>query len=305
MDLDHIGKILDPSKDKDIDNLSEDSLEKALTDMITFFGIEKKEFLKHSIRNLRRRILYSLIPAKVLRERGTGRQFDIKEDIIKIIEKRTKIPSLEIQDLRLVTTVRKLSVDLTDTRDNFPPDIEIDLIKRDGNRCQLCGYKFRKTDTNDIRLKELFADEMYYNDYDDLKPLSFKPSLRHPTIDHVIPISSFGTNRMENLQILCEQCNQGKVDYLNYSETREASGFRRPSNIDKLKLHHTEDRALFYAIMERDRKCSKCGVGSSQEELTITPKDSDIFFLFDNLEAVCYKCDKYDKRWKKRIGKRI
>lgn len=53
------------------------------------------------------------------------------------------------------------------------------LIKRDGHRCKVCGA------TCDL------------------------------TIDHIVPRSRGGSNRLENLRLLCEPCNQDKGDRLD------------------------------------------------------------------------------------------
>lgn len=39
-------------------------------------------------------------------------------------------------------------------------------------------------------------------------------SKEEPTIDHVIPLAKGGTSYDDNLQVLCEKCNQAKGDSL-------------------------------------------------------------------------------------------
>ena len=57
--------------------------------------------------------------------------------------------------------------------------IKEELIKKNGNKCSICGRKF---------------DEF-----------------EHPTIDHIFPISLGGKDNIENLQLTCNICNIKKV----------------------------------------------------------------------------------------------
>lgn len=67
--------------------------------------------------------------------------------------------------------------------------IKEELIKKNGNKCSICGRKF---------------DEF-----------------EHPTIDHIFPISLGGKDNIENLQLTCNICNIKKSDKLIYSEMFE------------------------------------------------------------------------------------
>lgn len=301
MDYEELARILDPKNDDVIDRLSEAELKNLLYSMISMMGIQKEDFLKHVIRNLRRRLLYNLIPAKVIRLKNTKEQFMLEEEIVKTLSHALNISPQNAKKLTLKKLVRELAINLIESRKEHEFSTELEVIKKGKQRCQLCGYEFRYEDTKNARIKKLFSDEQYYSErYDGLKPMSLKKNLRKYAIDHIMPISSFGTNDISNLQLLCAQCNFGKDDYLTYSETRESSGFRQLMYIDKTELNSDHELMLFYAIIFRDKKCYNCKKGPNETELTISPINLPNFFIYDNLRAVCYDCDTYEQRWKKR-----
>ncbi len=63
------------------------------------------------------------------------------------------------------------------------------LLERDGLNCQECGVEMKvdmETGQIDIKLS------------------------KGATIDHIRPKSQGGTNQLENLQLLCKQCNNQK-----------------------------------------------------------------------------------------------
>lgn len=65
----------------------------------------------------------------------------------------------------------------------------LDVFERDDYRCQMCGRSVE----DGIKLH----------------------------IDHIVPFSKGGGNEMENLQVLCHECNLAKHDRMDLKRTRE------------------------------------------------------------------------------------
>jgi len=71
-------------------------------------------------------------------------------------------------------------------RNKISPEIKERIYKRDNYKCRYCNSK------------------------------------KNLTIDHIIPIMRGGTNKIENLQVLCETCNQAKGHKAAYFPTHLA-----------------------------------------------------------------------------------
>ena len=61
----------------------------------------------------------------------------------------------------------------------IPTSVRVDVLKRDNYRCVFCGATSKQTQLQ---------------------------------IDHIIPVAKGGSNRIDNLQTLCKDCNRGKSD---------------------------------------------------------------------------------------------
>jgi 5-methylcytosine-specific restriction endonuclease McrA len=163
----------------------------------------------------------------------------------------------------------------------------------------MCGYRFRKDDTDISDAKVIFSDEPYpvrVGFFDALKPLSKKLKRRKPVVDHIVPLTSFGLCELKNYQLLCDQCNNGKMDYLSYTEPRFASGFRDRNLLTDLSIGEC---SLFFAVLDRDQECARCNRSSARTELTVFPIDDNKCVTFDTLRTICYDCDNYGRRWLK------
>ena len=72
---------------------------------------------------------------------------------------------------------------------NIPGKVRLDVFERDDYKCQMCG----RTVEDGIKLH----------------------------IDHIVPFSKGGSNDMDNLQVLCHECNLAKHDRMDLKRTRE------------------------------------------------------------------------------------
>ncbi len=78
---------------------------------------------------------------------------------------------------------------------NISVQLRNQILERNGFTCRLCGASA--------------------HDVDDLDPT--KKVRLH--IDHIVPISHGGTNDADNLRVLCSNCNQGKSNVREITET--------------------------------------------------------------------------------------
>jgi|GEM_PF-5139084 len=106
-----------------------------------------------------------------------------------------------------------------------------------------------------------------------------------PEVDHIEPVSGFGTNNLDNLQLLCRLCNQGKGDALGVSLDKEAANSHLP--MGKIKHGHVV-RMLFSRLDIDDFRCAICS--SSENELTVRKQKNSGPYVLSNLFSVCYDC---------------
>ena len=71
---------------------------------------------------------------------------------------------------------------------NVPAKVRVQVLDRDNSTCQLCGA----TIADGVKLH----------------------------VDHIVPLSKGGTNELDNLQTLCQDCNLGKSDSTDLNMVR-------------------------------------------------------------------------------------
>jgi 5-methylcytosine-specific restriction endonuclease McrA len=110
------------------------------------------------------------------------------------------------------------------------------LLKAQNNRCSLCGFLFTEeiiTDSeyeSDIECKETrpaLQNEIGVNVFQRGGRL-WTEMARRPEIDHIIPLF-LGGDGIDNLQVLCRSCNQGKAEDVLCPSLYLFSATNRPS----------------------------------------------------------------------------
>jgi 5-methylcytosine-specific restriction endonuclease McrA len=285
MEIKLFADLLDFASDRRIREIDSETLGSFIKNCCSLLNLDDRELQEYIARDLRTRLIFHFIPAKILRQPYSDTAVLTKRDIKNFISERAPGDWKEKDIGPLVEILHAYSMDLpfvTRAREDYAEFLE------EHHNCALCGFKF-------VGENESIRSD---NSVDGLKPLTRKEAFQEPVVDHILPIKRLGSNRRNNLTVLCSQCNTGKSDYLSYSETRESSGYRSRKNFHSLHLHESDLR-LFFSILYRDKACTKCGSTASARELTVAPKDDRKFFLFDNLVTVCYDCDSYERRWVK------
>lgn len=84
-----------------------------------------------------------------------------------------------------------------------------DLVERDGNKCAICGCVVNPHDTWISENGRKCQGRKY------------------PTVDHIKPLKSGGTDTFDNVQLLCKRCNSMKgarpIDYITGSKRQARS----------------------------------------------------------------------------------
>jgi HNH endonuclease len=167
-------------------------------------------------------------------------------------------------------------------------------IYRDGGkelRCAICGFHFREEDVSEARRE--FARQFEFVYATGLHPRRVADALKPPHrttlhIDHIVPRLGWGPTRVDNLQVLCEFCNQGKLSFRRGLEN--LSGFAATSvpPLDRMPVEWVARQAVVAVLMTAQNSCGACGARADRRELTAIVRGT--WFVPWRLEARCYDC---------------
>jgi 5-methylcytosine-specific restriction endonuclease McrA len=147
------------------------------------------------------------------------------------------------------------------------------LIPETAIDCSICRLPFRRQpDSVSMR--------------DPYKPTWQAPEeLCRPEVDHVLPISSLGEHRTENLQVICRACNLAKGSGLLLNPEMEI----RFAGLDVSFVPRVHlFRLLQWLIARQDARCGRCG--SNRGELTMRPIHKASPLVRTSMALTCYSC---------------
>jgi hypothetical protein len=157
-------------------------------------------------------------------------------------------------------------------------------------RCACCGFHFRRRDLSSER--GILADQVDLLFASDLGPHRRRDRFKPPEktalhVDHVVPRIGFGPTRSDNLQVLCEFCNTGKLIYRRALECAPICVAGSAPPLDSFPPPAVRRQSVVAALM-RYRRCCSCRRGPDECELTVRPTEA--WFVPWTLAVYCYEC---------------
>lgn len=166
-------------------------------------------------------------------------------------------------------------------------------------RCAICGYHFTENDIKGAGRREIceesggqLADAKHPRRLDDeLKPREYT----RLELDHVVPELGLGWTEKDNLQVLCQFCNNGRLAFRRSLEPLSTLVAGSLGVFPSGRNHSiTRQAASVAAIAQSGGICSNCHKTSNDVELTVRlrtcEEGSRLWFVPWNVEVVCYEC---------------
>ena len=150
------------------------------------------------------------------------------------------------------------------------------LLRRQGNLCANCHIDF---DKKILTLKHKDVLKPYHHRSEDNK-------LTEPVVDHINPIWALGSNNLDNLQVLCKLCNQGKGGSVEKSIRSEIENAKTPPS----KVPWKQRAEMFYQATKNTEECPICG---SETEITVDFSNKFGCYVKSNLQPMCVDCKFY------------
>ncbi|NEU59171.1 HNH endonuclease [Halorussus sp. MSC15.2] len=157
---------------------------------------------------------------------------------------------------------------------SYSDTIKKKLLKEQSNRCENCNVRIGSENNSKS-----------FENRDKYKPIhEYSQKQTAPELDHIEPLSHFGDNSLDNFQVLCRFCNQGKgnkksVDIVDQVELAT-------SPIEDIDRAHR--RRIFFAVTADTEECARCG--DMRKELTIRKENPLGCYIVSNLQPVCVEC---------------
>lgn len=154
------------------------------------------------------------------------------------------------------------------------------LLVRLRGRCGLCGRQFKSAEVSNFLNGNSQQVPPTSERFDRFKPINMTHGDNAIVVDHRVPVSGFGDNELDNLQLACRYCNRIKREW--------TSIFDRPPRFSD----RANGASAFHVIrLIASSPCHVCGKRVSDTELTVFPICDTVDVTLQNLDVTCYEHD--------------